>query len=92
MIVCICRRVSDRDIHRLIAEGASSFEEVQIETGAATCCGCCESCAREVYETAQHQHGRVHAHWIALCAEPATAALGGGHRAEGDAHLERVAA
>lgn len=61
MIVCVCNRVSDRDINRLVSEGVSSFEELQLATGAATCCGRCESCARDTFEQAQHLHGRIHA-------------------------------
>lgn len=52
MIVCVCNRVSDRDIKRLAAAGCDSFEQLQMETGAATCCGCCETCAREVLAAA----------------------------------------
>ncbi|GEM_PF-567516 len=55
MIVCVCHKVSDRDIKRQVRDGCSSFEALQFETGAATCCGCCESCAREVFEQAQGQ-------------------------------------
>ena len=52
MIVCVCKRVSDRDIKRLAAAGCDSFEELQMATGAATCCGRCESCARETLAAA----------------------------------------
>jgi bacterioferritin-associated ferredoxin len=62
MIVCICQRVSDRDIVRVVRDGASSFESVQIETGVAVRCGCCRDCAREVFDRACGEHGvRVHA-------------------------------
>jgi bacterioferritin-associated ferredoxin len=57
MIVCICQRVSDRDIVRVVREGASSFEDLQIETGVASRCGCCQSCAREVFDKACAMHG-----------------------------------
>lgn len=50
MIVCVCRRVSDRDIERAMRAGAGSFEEIQLETGAATCCGRCSDCARAIVE------------------------------------------
>lgn len=30
--------------------GAGSFEEIQLETGAATCCGRCSDCARAIVE------------------------------------------
>lgn len=47
MIVCVCRRVSDREIARHARAGLS-FDEIQFELGVATQCGCCESCARDV--------------------------------------------
>jgi len=53
MIVCVCNRVSDRDIHHQARQGCSSYDELQMATGVATCCGCCDSCARDVFETAQ---------------------------------------
>lgn len=57
MIVCVCNRVSDRDIRRLAEGGCASFDDLQMFSGVATCCGRCESCAREVFHaasTAQH--------------------------------------
>lgn len=53
MIVCVCHKVSDRDIKRQVRDGCSSFEALQFETGVSTCCGCCETCAREVFDQAQ---------------------------------------
>jgi len=53
MIVCVCHRVSDREIARQARQGCTSFEALQFETGVSTCCGCCESCAREVFHEAQ---------------------------------------
>lgn len=47
MIVCVCRRVSDREIARH-ARAGMSFDEIQFELGVATQCGRCESCARDV--------------------------------------------
>ncbi|MDB6002166.1 MAG: bfd [Rhizobacter sp.] len=52
MIVCICRRVSDRDIERHARSGCSSFDELQMELGVSTCCGRCADCAREVFDSA----------------------------------------
>jgi bacterioferritin-associated ferredoxin len=50
MVVCICHRVSDRDIAALVASGCTSFDELQLETGAATACGCCLQSALETFE------------------------------------------
>ena len=48
MIVCVCRRISDREIARH-ARAGMSFDDIQFELGVATQCGQCESCAREVH-------------------------------------------
>lgn len=47
MIVCVCRRVSDREIARHVHAGMT-FDDIQFELGVATQCGQCESCARDV--------------------------------------------
>ncbi len=52
MIVCVCQRVSDRDIHRAVADGVTRFDELQHRTGVSTCCGRCEDCARETLDSA----------------------------------------
>lgn len=45
MIVCVCNRISDREITRHARAGLS-FDEIQLELGVATQCGCCEQSAR----------------------------------------------
>lgn len=62
MIVCVCRRVSDRDIERHAKSGCASFDELQMDTGVATCCGNCNDCAREVFESARA--GTPHVHYL----------------------------
>lgn len=62
MIVCVCNRVSDREIHHHASQGCTSFDELQMATGVATCCGCCDTCAREVFETAQAGGRQVSSH------------------------------
>ena len=52
MIVCLCHRVSDRDIRRAVDAGVCDFETLQEDTLVATACGCCHDCAREVFDTA----------------------------------------
>ncbi len=52
MIVCLCQRVSDRDIRQAVQDGIRDFESLQDETGVARNCGCCTDCAREVFEHA----------------------------------------
>lgn len=55
MIVCVCRRISDREIARH-ARAGMSFDEIQFELGVATQCGCCESCARDVVAQCSASH------------------------------------
>jgi bacterioferritin-associated ferredoxin len=52
MIVCVCRRVSDRDIHRAAREGTVTFDELQTDLGVATACGACLDCAQETWAQA----------------------------------------
>jgi bacterioferritin-associated ferredoxin len=50
MYVCICHGISESRLKQAIREGADSFEQLQSRTGVATCCGSCESCARELLD------------------------------------------
>ena len=52
MIVCLCHRISDRDIQRAVAAGVRCFEVLQDETRLASSCGGCHDCAREVFDEA----------------------------------------
>ena len=58
MIVCICRRVSDRDIKRHADSGVATFDELQMESGVSTCCGRFADCAREVFDSAHSGQNR----------------------------------
>jgi len=55
MIVCVCQRVSDRDIARHVRAGWG-FDDIQLELGVATQCGRCEGCAREVVAQCSSTH------------------------------------
>jgi bacterioferritin-associated ferredoxin len=73
MIVCVCRRVSDREISRQ-ARAGMSFDDIQFELGVATQCGQCESCARDVVAQCNPRHpvaaveGEMRSHTIQLAA------------------------
>jgi len=60
MIVCVCRRISDRDIERHARNGCASFDELQMDSGVASCCGQCNDCARDVFESALSNHSHPH--------------------------------
>ncbi len=57
MIVCVCHRVSDRDIAIAASSGCPSFEALQEELCVATACGACHDCAREVFEESRLEGG-----------------------------------
>ena len=55
MIVCVCKRVSDKDIlHH--ARAGMGFDAIQAELGVASCCGRCADCAREVWAQCSPGH------------------------------------
>lgn len=56
MIVCLCHRISDRDIREAVRTGTHDFETLQDETCIARNCGCCEDCAVETFEEALAKH------------------------------------
>jgi bacterioferritin-associated ferredoxin len=56
VIVCVCHRVSDRDIEHEVRNGCHDFEALQDELHVGTSCGACVQCARETYEVARACH------------------------------------
>ncbi|MDP1910879.1 MAG: (2Fe-2S)-binding protein [Hyphomicrobium sp.] len=50
MIVCICHRVSDREIAREVKAGCRDFGDLQDELRVATACGACTDCARQTFD------------------------------------------
>ncbi len=55
MIICVCHRVSDRDIARAVQAGCDSFAELQQHTRAGTTCGRCLEHAQDSF--AEHAVG-----------------------------------
>jgi bacterioferritin-associated ferredoxin len=49
MIVCVCHRVSDRDIAREAGSGCADFGSLQDELRVGTACGACLEHAREAF-------------------------------------------
>jgi len=60
MIVCLCHRISDRDIERAVQSGTHDFDQLQDETCIARNCACCEDCARDVFSAARVKVVRLH--------------------------------
>lgn len=74
MIVCICHRVSDRDIARE-ARSCGSFEELQDELRVATACGACLDCAQATFSEHRAGAGSTCHAWPADHVLPAAPAL-----------------
>jgi bacterioferritin-associated ferredoxin len=53
MVICLCHRISDRDIAREARSGCMSFDDLQDATRVATACGVCLDCAVRTFE--QHR-------------------------------------
>ncbi len=51
MIVCVCKRVSDKKILNVIQEGADSVEQVTRGCGAGGDCGACRRMIGDLIET-----------------------------------------
>jgi bacterioferritin-associated ferredoxin len=67
MIVCVCHRVSDRDIAREVRQGCASFEALQDSLRVGTACGACHDCAASTF----HEHAGSAAHKQRACAAEA---------------------
>lgn len=66
MIICLCHRISDRDIAREAQAGCSSFDQLQDETRVGTSCGSCLEHAREAFD-GHAANGCVHCPGAARC-------------------------
>lgn len=71
MIVCVCHRVSDRDIAREAKSGCADFEALQDSLRVGTACGACLECAHETFE--QHRVGACGRRVLMLEVAPALA-------------------
>lgn len=47
MFICVCNAITERQVQRAVAQGASSLADLQGELGVASCCGCCAETATE---------------------------------------------
>ena len=58
MYICVCHGITDRQIRRVVEQGASSLGEVQMQLPVGACCGRCEPAARELIR--EHATQDVH--------------------------------
>jgi bacterioferritin-associated ferredoxin len=59
MIVCVCHRISDRDIERAAHQGCASLDDLQDELPVGRSCGACLECAHDTFAAACRAHGRT---------------------------------
>jgi bacterioferritin-associated ferredoxin len=59
MYVCICNAVTDRQIKTAVQEGHETFEKIQQQLDVGTCCGKCESHAKEVISEARNDEHKT---------------------------------
>jgi bacterioferritin-associated ferredoxin len=52
MYVCVCNRVTDRQIEQAADEGVADFDELCSRLRVASCCGRCRDCAHRVLNDA----------------------------------------
>lgn len=55
MIVCVCHRVSDRQIEQEVRSGCGSFDDLQADLRVGTACGACTDCARDTFDAARRE-------------------------------------
>jgi bacterioferritin-associated ferredoxin len=59
MIVCICKRVTDRQVNSAIIEGASTVEEVGRACKAGTGCGACTEQIQDMIDCSRCDHPQL---------------------------------
>ena len=60
MVICICKRITDKQIQQAIADGANSLVDLQKKLGVSTRCGKCANFTKSLlsdYATAQALDG-----------------------------------
>ncbi|MGA9852247.1 MAG: (2Fe-2S)-binding protein [Gammaproteobacteria bacterium] len=50
MYVCVCNTVTESQIRKAVAEGATSLASLKSKFGVAANCGCCEEQAKQIIQ------------------------------------------
>jgi bacterioferritin-associated ferredoxin len=78
VLVCLCHPLSDRELDKLVDDGADTVEEIGRRCGAGTGCGACLDELAEAVQRGAEQSGGVDAGGRSLCDRLATGAVSGG--------------
>ncbi len=54
MYVCVCKAVTEKDIHAAVQTGARTMKDLREQLGVGEDCGCCGSCAKQCLRDARH--------------------------------------
>ena len=58
MYVCVCKAVTDRQIHQAVGEGVCTLRQLRDRLGVAAGCARCAECARDVLQQALLERAR----------------------------------
>ena len=53
MYVCVCKAVTERQIHQAARDGAQTLKDLRRDLGVTTECGRCASCAKQCLREAR---------------------------------------
>ena len=59
MYVCLCKGITDSQIHQAVTQGATTFQAVRRELGVATQCCKCLAETRAVIDEALQEHTTI---------------------------------
>lgn len=59
MYVCICNKVTDKQIHQAAQNGVCSIDSLCDKLNVASCCGKCRQCAKQVLHEALFENWRL---------------------------------
>lgn len=68
MLVCLCHPLSDRELDKLVQDGADSVEEIGRRCGAGTSCGACRDELAEAVERGAAASDGAFADGRSMCA------------------------
>ncbi len=52
MYICLCKGVTEKQIRREVANGAETFDDIQLKLDVALCCGQCKESTQDVIREA----------------------------------------
>jgi len=60
MYVCVCKALTEKDVHSAVAEGCNSVKELKRRLGLGSECGRCASCAKGMLRSSETLNNTKH--------------------------------